>query len=58
MMQDMTATGLWAYYSMMLYATKPPLHGPEEEEIGIGVTSKVPDIPEPVTLKIRAILKN
>ena len=30
----------------------PPLHGPDEEEIGVGVTSKLPDIPEPVTMKI------
>ena len=29
-----------------------PLHGTDEEEIGVGVNSKVPDIPEPVTLKI------
>ena len=29
---------------------KPPLCGPEEQEIGFGVTSKVPDIPEPVTV--------
>ena len=36
---------------------KPPLHGPDEEEIGVGVTYKVPDIPEPVTLKIRDIEK-
>ena len=32
---------------------EPPLHGPDEEEIGVGVTSKLPDIPEPVTMKIR-----
>ena len=31
---------------------EPPIHGPDEEEIGVGVTSKVPDIPESVTLKI------
>ena len=31
---------------------KPPLRGPDEEEIGGGVTSKLPDIPEPVTMKI------
>ena len=36
---------------------KPPFHGPEKEEIGVGVTSKLPDIPEPVTLKIRDIEK-
>ena len=24
---------------------KPPLHKPDEEEIGVGVTSKLPDIP-------------
>ena len=24
---------------------EPPLHGPDEEEIGVGVTSKLPDIP-------------
>ena len=35
----------------------PPLHGPDEEEIGFGVTSKVADIPEPVTSKIRDIEK-
>ena len=43
-----------------LYAVhdEPPLHGPDkEEEIGVGVTSKVPDIPEPVTLKIHDIEK-
>ena len=32
---------------------KPPLHEPDEEEIGVGVTSKLPDIPEPVTTKTR-----
>ena len=32
---------------------EPPLHGPGEEEIGVGVTSKLLDIPEPVTMKIR-----
>ena len=31
---------------------EPPLHGPDEEEIGVRVTSKLPDIPEPVTMKI------
>ena len=31
---------------------KPPIHGPDEEEIGVGLTSKLPAIPEPVTLKI------
>ena len=36
---------------------EPPLHGLDEEEIGVGVTSKLPDIPEPVTLKIRDIEK-
>ena len=36
---------------------EPPLHGPYEEEIGVGVTSKLPDIPEPVTLKIHDIGK-
>ena len=36
---------------------EPPLHGPDEEEIWVGVTSKLPDIPEPVTLKIRDIEK-
>ena len=36
---------------------KPPLCGPDEEETGVGVTSKVPDIPDPVTLKIRDIEK-
>ena len=36
---------------------EPPLHGPDEEEIGVGVTYKVPDIPEPVTLKICDIEK-
>ena len=36
---------------------EPPLHGPDEEEIGVGMTSKLPDIPEPVTLKIRDIEK-
>ena len=34
---------------------EPPLHGPDEEEIWVGVTYKVPDIPEHVTLKIRDI---
>ena len=37
--------------------TKTPLHGPDEEEKGVGVTSKVPDIPEPVTMKIRDVEK-
>ena len=32
-----------------------PLHGPDEEEIGVGVNSKLPDIPEPVTMKIRDV---
>ena len=36
---------------------EPPLHGPDEEEIGVGVTSKLPDIPDPVILKIRDIEK-
>ena len=36
---------------------EPPLHGPDEEEIGVGVTSKLPDIPEPVTMKIRDVEK-
>ena len=36
---------------------EPPLHVPDEEEIGVGVTSKLQDIPEPVTLKIRDIEK-
>ena len=36
---------------------EPPLHGPDEEEIGVGVTSKLPDIPEPVTIKIRDVEK-
>ena len=34
---------------------EPPLHGPDEEEIVFGVTSKLPDIPEPVTMKIRDV---
>ena len=29
---------------------EPPLHGTDEEEIWVGVNSKVPDISEPVTL--------
>ena len=29
-----------------------PIHGPNEEEIGVGVTSKLPDIPEPMTMKM------
>ena len=36
---------------------KPTLRGPDEEETGFGVTSKVPDIPDTVTLKIRDIEK-
>ena len=36
---------------------EPPLHGPDEEEIGVGVTSKLPDIPDPVTIKIRDVGK-
>ena len=36
---------------------EPPLHGPDEEEIGVGVTSKLPDIPEPVTMKIGDVEK-
>ena len=36
---------------------EPPLHGPDEEEIGVGVTSKLPDIPEPVTMKISDVEK-
>ena len=36
---------------------EPPLHGPDEEEIGVGVTSKLPDIPEPITMKIRDVEK-
>ena len=34
-----------------------PLHGPDEEETGVGVTSKLPDIPEPATMKICDIEK-
>ena len=34
---------------------EPPIHVIDEEEIGVGVTSKLPDVPEPVTLKIRDI---
>ena len=34
---------------------EPPLHGLQEEEIGVGVTSKLPDIHDPVTLKIHEI---
>ena len=43
----------------LLYAVhdEPSIYGLDEEEIGVGVTSKVPDIPEPVTLKIRNIEK-
>ena len=36
---------------------EPPLHGPDEEEIGVGETSKLPDIPEPMTMKIRDVEK-
>ena len=36
---------------------EPPLHGPDEEEIGVGVNSKLPDIPEPVTMNIRDVEK-
>ena len=36
---------------------EPPRHGPDEEEVGVGVTSKLPDIPEPVTMKIRDVEK-
>ena len=31
---------------------EPPLHGPDEEEIGVGVTSKLPDIPDPVVTPV------
>ena len=36
---------------------EPPIRGPDEEEIGVGVTSKLPDIPEPVTMKIHDVEK-
>ena len=36
---------------------EPPLHGPDEEKIGVGVTSKLPDIPDPVTMKISDVEK-
>ena len=36
---------------------KPPLHVTDEEEIVVGVASKLPDIPEPVTSKIYDIEK-
>ena len=38
-------------------SNEPPLHVPDKEEIGFGVTSKLPDIPEPVTMKIRDVEK-
>ena len=34
---------------------EPTLHGPDEEEIGVGVTSKLPDIPDPVTMKMHDV---
>ena len=36
---------------------EPHLHGTDEEETGVGVTSKLPDIPEPVIMKIRDVEK-
>ena len=36
---------------------EPPLYGPDEEEMGVGVTSKLPDLPEPITMKIRDVEK-
>ena len=38
-------------------SNEPPLHVPDKEEIGFGVTSKLPDIPDPVTIKIRDVGK-